>query len=384
MALRLRRGTDAERLLITPVQGELIYTTDTKKLYIGDGVTAGGRLVEGAGSPDLAGLADVDIAGATDGQVLTYNTATLKWTPVTPAASSGTGDGVVDGSNYRINIVGDDSSVILNTTTYEVTANLIGDSYGTHVGDVIGSVFGDDSVPLIDGVSSKIVGDIDNFETSSVSLIGSSIRVGSVLNPNTILTTTDEDLILTTTNATGTVVSVKPVRIGGVTVTGDASLTLLTEATNSSPVIVYVSADDAFSGAYTIAKSRGTKDSPDAVQSGDILGGFLTTGHNSVGYRPAGGIRVLASDTPTANSIPSSVEVFTFNSSGIPQTKLSVGNNGRTTFTGMAQLAVYADTDARDVADTPVAGMICLVSDGDGAGNPKFQGYTGLGWVDLN
>jgi hypothetical protein len=39
MALRLRRGTDAERLLITPVEGELVYTTDTKLLYVGDGTT---------------------------------------------------------------------------------------------------------------------------------------------------------------------------------------------------------------------------------------------------------------------------------------------------------------------------------------------------------
>lgn len=45
MALRLRRGTDAERLLVTPLQGELIYATDTKKLYVGDGATTGGVLV---------------------------------------------------------------------------------------------------------------------------------------------------------------------------------------------------------------------------------------------------------------------------------------------------------------------------------------------------
>lgn len=42
MALQLRRGTDAERQVITPFAGELIYTTDTKGLWIGDGVTQGG------------------------------------------------------------------------------------------------------------------------------------------------------------------------------------------------------------------------------------------------------------------------------------------------------------------------------------------------------
>jgi hypothetical protein len=42
MAFKIRRGTNAERLTITPAQGELIYTTDTKKLYVGDGATLGG------------------------------------------------------------------------------------------------------------------------------------------------------------------------------------------------------------------------------------------------------------------------------------------------------------------------------------------------------
>ena len=42
MALQVRRGTNAERLNITPLAGELIYVTDTKQLYIGDGSTAGG------------------------------------------------------------------------------------------------------------------------------------------------------------------------------------------------------------------------------------------------------------------------------------------------------------------------------------------------------
>ena len=42
MALKLRRGTEANRTSITPAEGELIYITDTKKLYSGDGTTAGG------------------------------------------------------------------------------------------------------------------------------------------------------------------------------------------------------------------------------------------------------------------------------------------------------------------------------------------------------
>jgi len=42
MSLRIRRGTDAQRQTLTFDQGEVVYTTDTKKVYIGDGITAGG------------------------------------------------------------------------------------------------------------------------------------------------------------------------------------------------------------------------------------------------------------------------------------------------------------------------------------------------------
>lgn len=48
MAFRIRRGTNAQRLTITPEQGELLYTTDTKILYIGDGVTVGGTPAAGS------------------------------------------------------------------------------------------------------------------------------------------------------------------------------------------------------------------------------------------------------------------------------------------------------------------------------------------------
>ena len=50
MALQIRRGTDAQRQGITPKAGEPIFTTDTKKLFIGDGSTAGGIIVDTTGN----------------------------------------------------------------------------------------------------------------------------------------------------------------------------------------------------------------------------------------------------------------------------------------------------------------------------------------------
>lgn len=45
----IRRGTDTERQTTILDEGEPGYTTDTKKLYIGDGVTSGGIFVGGSG-----------------------------------------------------------------------------------------------------------------------------------------------------------------------------------------------------------------------------------------------------------------------------------------------------------------------------------------------
>ena len=55
MGLQIRRGTDAQRLTITPADGEPIWTTDTEELYIGDGITIGGILASPA---QLVGLTD--------------------------------------------------------------------------------------------------------------------------------------------------------------------------------------------------------------------------------------------------------------------------------------------------------------------------------------
>lgn len=48
MSLQFRRGTTSSIAIITPAEGEPIYATDTKQLYIGDGSTQGGIAVGGS------------------------------------------------------------------------------------------------------------------------------------------------------------------------------------------------------------------------------------------------------------------------------------------------------------------------------------------------
>ena len=171
MALRLRRGTDTERQLITPLEGELIYTTDTKLLYAGDGTTAGGVAVSGAGgggSTTLNALTDTDTTSVGNNNVLVYYTSTSKWQPASDIQASVTGN-------------------VLGNLTGNVTGNLIGNVTGTLDGDVAGSVFGDDSTVLVDGVANAIVGKIDSTAKIDVTT-NSNVKATLTGNTNTGVT----------------------------------------------------------------------------------------------------------------------------------------------------------------------------------------------------
>lgn len=71
LKLLVRRGTDAERQLITLDVGELGYTTDGKRLFVGDGSTVGGKV---AGNVFLGSVVDHTlITEGTDGD-FAFNT----------------------------------------------------------------------------------------------------------------------------------------------------------------------------------------------------------------------------------------------------------------------------------------------------------------------
>jgi len=70
MSLQIRRGTTAELATIVPDSGEPIWTTDAKKLYVGDGNTIGGNLVTAA--QDVSTTSNV-----TFNTVVVTNTATV-------------------------------------------------------------------------------------------------------------------------------------------------------------------------------------------------------------------------------------------------------------------------------------------------------------------
>ena len=145
MALRIRRGTEADRQLLTgqdPAVGEPIFVTDTNKLYIGKSGTTGGQII----NPDQAlnDLSNVNCPTPTNGQALVFNTAQNKW---------------INGAVQTINSIGDIADVDITTAAPTVNQVLKWD----------GSKF----IPANDietqiALASASIDDLDDVSTSGV------------------------------------------------------------------------------------------------------------------------------------------------------------------------------------------------------------------------
>jgi hypothetical protein len=60
--IQIKRGLEADRSSVTPAAGELLYTTDGKQMFVGDGSTAGGNQVGGGGGAVLEATASGALA----------------------------------------------------------------------------------------------------------------------------------------------------------------------------------------------------------------------------------------------------------------------------------------------------------------------------------
>lgn len=144
MPLQIRRGTEAERQLLAspPQEGELVYITDSEQLYVGDGTSL---------------LRDITpVTGYTDENALDYIGSVLDAGPHT---------GISFAHDDGANTISATIDPTQNLTTLTVTGNT---SLGTTTvdgnlavtgkltADFNGSISGDDSTILVDGVDNKI------------------------------------------------------------------------------------------------------------------------------------------------------------------------------------------------------------------------------------
>ena len=187
MALRIKRGTNAERLAYTPELGEPIYVTDYSSagvapVFIGDGSTSGGVAVQGTGGGS-GGLADIvnDTTPQLGGN-LDLNSYDI----------TGTGDiNITGGINATLSLdVNLNGSFGGNVSATTMTANTF---TGNIDGDIEGSVYGDDSTIIIDGQNNRVIASTwfgashAMVDTSSNSLKSKQLDLEDATNPQIII-----------------------------------------------------------------------------------------------------------------------------------------------------------------------------------------------------
>ena len=205
--LRIKRGTKTALQTspgYVPAEGELVYTTDSKEVFVGDGATTGGTPVS-VSTQNLEDLGNVQALAAQNDQILVYNGT--QWAATDNPAVDVRGNIYADDSTLLVDavngrIVGnvETSSVTANNlvgtvtgdVTGSVTGNVVGDTTGTHFGavsgnvdgDLVGSVFADDSTLLVDAVNSVVSAKVDTNE-GVVSRGGDHIKTFGIGGINT-------------------------------------------------------------------------------------------------------------------------------------------------------------------------------------------------------
>lgn len=233
MALQIRRGSDVDRQGIIPKAGEPIFTTDTKKLYIGDGSTAGGIIVDTTTgisnvvedtSPQLGGNLDlnnntingtgninitgqisasaVDLKGSIfgdDSTLLVDGVNSLIPASVISGTLSNNLNGTVTG-NVTGNVTGDLTGNVTGNTTGDLTGNVFGTVFGQVQGDVSGSIFSDDSTLIFDAINRRLL----NLTTVTTS----TANVGQVIATDN--TTYNQGSIFLRRTVSGTISDSRP------------------------------------------------------------------------------------------------------------------------------------------------------------------------------
>ena len=264
--------------------------------------------------------------------------------------------GIAAGSDYNINIVGDDSSSIINSSSRTVTAsggffgnltgNVTGDTTGYHTGDVRGSVFGDDSTIIIDGNNNIVRTTNLTFAGANISSNTNEVRIGSV--------TDDQQVIM---------------------YSGERNFFEL------------YGTSDIVAPWIEFRVSKGTMDSPTVTNDQTVLSGLLCYGHDGTDYIQTSALAFKVNGTTSVGAVPAEFFVVCESDTiGSPSVLSFTGNQGILTAPTIKP-GVYADATARDAFLTsPAAGMMVYntalskfqgyVDDSDGLGNP--------GWINLN
>ena len=249
---------------------------------------------------------------------------------------SGTGDGVVEGSNYKINVVGNDSSVLVDSDNNRLVGTLV--------------------TSLIRSEDSSEITIENNTRFNSQLRVDDNARIDGVLTVN-------ENIVVVTSNPEGRMISV--------------------EQYHNEPI----------SASITFKKARGTLESQLAVQNDDRLGDIDWNAWSGTANYTSATIRAAVEGPVTGTSVPSRIEFLTTGSSGELRRAAFINSDSElvTEFTNRQVLNVggsapsyflsqsFNETNARPFLfsrSRGVAAVPTTLIENDIMGNIAFQGYS--------
>lgn len=393
MALQIRRGTSTQLVNFVPAEGELIYTTDIKKLYVGDGSTAGGLDVSTAGG--IGGLlsASINLNG--------FNIV-------------GTGNLNTTGSLNTTGNIQSSGTITASSFQGQLQGNVIGNLAGSVFGDLQGSVFGSDSSVLVDSINNQLTGPFTgNIVSPITQIVVLDNQAATPVFYGTVAGTVIGDLYGNIVGADSTImfnsdtstIDINNIQTNEINSIGKLNIfaTDSVEITSGSASLIR------FTGVYDgttqpvvdLHTIRGTIENPQDLQPGDFGTNlnFSTKSIDFSGFNIGKSLAVIIpqldtladinDDAPASNlilvlsagdgngDVDNNYMLFAFAKDGSFQSKI---------------IQYVAQTASNISNITPVAGMVIFDSD-----TQKFKGYVsdiGLagggianstpGWVNLN
>jgi hypothetical protein len=383
MPLQIRRGTEAERIAMVPklANGELLWITDDKKLYIGDGVLASSALAPVTGfNTENAQDAAASLFTTTpthSGISFAYDDLAGKLTATVNLSDY---NGTIRASSFNGSLVANDSSMLVNAETGIFSGDLVGNVDGTVVGNVVSTntsatvlnTAGATAIftgTVTGNLVGNVTGNTDGYHTGDVK--------GSVFADNSSILVDSVDRIFYGTIDTGdAIINSNSITCSSTFSIGATASLLDLELNLNNNLQVQHSISGAASGKFiSLNLRRGTLSSPAAVQAGDELGGVIVNAFSSSSTTALAGTFGFFVD-PTATIaggsfikskaiISASTDTGAAEADSLILDSAGVATSNAFVASKYTQLAVYANDAARTSSiATPAKGMMVFMTAG--------------------
>jgi len=398
MPLQIRRGTEAERIAMVPklAQGELLWITDDKKLYIGDGTTASSALVPVTGftaedAEDAAALLFLT-SPTHSGISFFYDDLAGKLTATVDLSNY---TGVIKADAFKGSVFADDGSTIGGKLLVDAVAGSI------NLDETVkGNIVPDTNIAYDLGSASKrfrdlyLSGSSIKLGNATITAIGSAVNLpaGSTINGVPLAIPSDSSLEVDITGSVfGDDSSILIDAVSNIISTGPIGINLsgnrITSTDTVSPLVIQseLVGDEAIEfkllGAtglpptIVVSATKGSLTTPTSHVAGDEISSIQFKGHANGVVKEAVSISSFWSATADMTAVTPDSNIVIATRNNIDGFKLFRFNEKGVFTAPIIKATGYA---TGSLPTGPEEGWIVFDSD-----TKQFKGWNGTAWAVL-